>query len=146
MGTITSRKRADGSLAYTAQIRLMENGTFIHSESQTFSRKVLANEWLRRREYEIEQERASGRTQHKRVSVGELLRDYVSAAENVTEWGRSKKADIARLQAPGLADLQATKLTVQDLMGYAKIGHCCTWCVRARSKVGSQSCPRVSRY
>ena len=37
--------------------------------------------------------------QRKRVSVGELLRDYVSAAENVTEWGRSKKADIARLQA-----------------------------------------------
>ena len=51
--------------------------------------------------------------QHKRGSVGEVLRDYVSAAENVTEWGRSKKADIARLQAPGLADLQATKLTVQ---------------------------------
>ena len=54
--------------------------------------------------------------QHKRVSVGELLRDYVSAAENVTEWGRSKKADIARLQASGLADLQATKLLAQDLM------------------------------
>ena len=53
--------------------------------------------------------------QHKRVSVGELLWDYVSAAENVTEWGRSKKADIARLQAPCLADIQATKLTEQDL-------------------------------
>jgi len=51
--------------------------------------------------------------QHKRVSVGELLRDYVSAAENVTEWGRSKKADIARLQASGPADVQAFKLTVQ---------------------------------
>ncbi len=51
--------------------------------------------------------------QHNRVSVGELLRDHVSAAENVTEWSRSKKADIARLQASGLADLQASKLTVQ---------------------------------
>jgi len=120
MGTITTRKRADGSQSYTAQIRLKEGGQVIYSEAQTFSRKVLASEWLRRREYELEQERASGQALHKKVSVGELLRDYVSAAENVTEWGRSKKADIARLQASGLADLQATKLTVQDLMGYAK--------------------------
>lgn len=51
--------------------------------------------------------------QHKRVSVGESLWDYVSVAENVTELGRSKKADIARLQASGLGDLQAFKLTVQ---------------------------------
>ncbi|MBJ2144663.1 hypothetical protein JC796_28275 [Delftia acidovorans] len=102
-GSITSRKRAHGLLACTAQIRLMENGTFVHRESQTYRRKVLASEWLRRREYELEQERASGQALHKKVSVGELLRDYVSAAENVTEWGRSKKADIARLQASGRA-------------------------------------------
>ncbi|WP_233626332.1 MULTISPECIES: hypothetical protein [unclassified Delftia] len=98
----------------------MENGTFVHRESQTYRRKVLANEWLRRREYEMDQERASCQAVHKKISVGEPLRDYVSAAENVTEWGRSKKADIARLQASGLADLQATKLTVQDLMGDTK--------------------------
>ncbi|WP_083571168.1 site-specific integrase [Delftia sp. HK171] len=98
----------------------MENGTFVHRESQTYRRKVLANEWLRRREYEMDQERASCQAVHKKISVWEPLRDYVSAAENVTEWGRSKKADIARLQASGRADLQTTKLTVQDLMGYAK--------------------------
>lgn len=68
----------------------------------------------------MDQERASCQAVHKKISVGEPLRDYVSAAENVTEWGRSKKADIARLQASGRADLQATTLTVQDLMGYTK--------------------------
>ena len=72
------------SLACTAQIRLMENGTFVHRESQTYRRKVLANEWLRRREYEMDQERASGQAVYKKISVGEPLRDYVSAAENVT--------------------------------------------------------------
>jgi len=91
------------SLACTAQIRLMENGTFVHRESQTYRRKVLANEWLLRREYEMDQEHASCQAVHKKISVGEPLRDYVSAAENVTEWGRSKKADIARLQASGRA-------------------------------------------
>ncbi|WP_428144449.1 hypothetical protein [Delftia acidovorans] len=82
---------------------MMENGTFVHRESQTYRRKVLANEWLRRREYEMDQERASCQAVYKKISVGEPLRDYVSAAENVTEWGRSKKADIARLQASGRA-------------------------------------------
>lgn len=57
---------------------------------------------------------------HKKISVGEPLRDYVSAVKNVTEWGRCKKAGIARLQASGRADLQAAKLTVQDLMGHTK--------------------------
>jgi hypothetical protein len=78
-----------------------ESGTVVHSKSQTFSRKVLANGRWRRCECKMEQEPASGQAQHKRVSVGELLRDYVSATENMTEWGRSKKADIARLRPQG---------------------------------------------
>lgn len=79
----------------------------------------------------------------KKISVGELLRDYVSAVKNVTEWGRCKKAGIARLQASGRADLQAAKLTVQDLMGHTKKRRTedeagpppcsMTWCGCARS-------------
>jgi len=98
----------------------MENGTFVHRESQTYRRKVLANEWLRRREYEMDQERASCQAVHKKISVGEPLRDYVSAAENVTEWGRSKKADIARLQASGRAAYRSPSSRCRDLMGYTK--------------------------
>ena len=36
MGTIVSRKRKDGTLGHTAQIRLKKNGKVIHTESQTF--------------------------------------------------------------------------------------------------------------
>ena len=79
----------------------------------------------------------------KKISVGEPQRDYVSAVKNVTEWGRCKKAGIARLQASGRADLQAAKLTVQDLMGHTKKRRTedeagpppcsMTWCGCARS-------------
>ena len=50
----------------------MENGTFVHRESQAYRRKVLANEWLRRREHEMDQEHALARRQavHKKISVG----------------------------------------------------------------------------
>ena len=48
MGTIVSRRRKDGSLGYTAQIRIHRQGKCIHSESETFDRRQLATEWMRR--------------------------------------------------------------------------------------------------
>lgn len=121
MGTITARKRADGTTSYTAQIRIKRDGKVIHSEAQTFSRKVLAEEWKRRRESELEAVRASGKPLVKGVTLETLITDYVSAAKNVTEWGRSKTADINRLKGTALAAKDATKLTAQDFMEYARL-------------------------
>lgn len=42
IGTISARKRADGSTAYTAQIRLKEQGVIVHTDMQTFTKKALA--------------------------------------------------------------------------------------------------------
>jgi hypothetical protein len=42
MGTISARKREDGSTAYTAQIRLKEQGVIVHTDAQTFTKKALA--------------------------------------------------------------------------------------------------------
>lgn len=120
MGTITQRKRNDGSLSYTAQIRLKEGGKVVHSEAQTFSRRALASEWLKRKESELESARASGRRLVKGVTLDVLIQDYVSAAENVTAWGRSKVADIKRLKASSLAEIDATKMTAQDVMAYVR--------------------------
>ena len=120
MGTITARKRADGTTSYTAQIRIKKGGKVIHSEAQTFSRRALADEWKRRREAELEQVRASGRPLAKGVPLETLIADYVSAAKNVTEWGRSKTADIARLKRSALAAKDATQLTAADFMEHAR--------------------------
>lgn len=46
MRTIVSRHRKDGSLGYTAQIRIHRQGRCIHSESETFDRRQLATEWV----------------------------------------------------------------------------------------------------
>ncbi|KQO23460.1 site-specific integrase [Acidovorax sp. Leaf78] len=121
MGTITARKRADGTTSYTAQIRIKRDGKVIHSEAQTFSRRALADEWKRRRESELEAVRASGRPLAKGVTLETLIADYVSAAENVTAWGRSKTADINRLKRSGLAAKDATKLTALDFMEHARL-------------------------
>lgn len=120
MGTITTRKRADGTAAYTAQIRLKEKGAIVHTEAQTFTKKALAQAWLKRREADLQEQRATGVLQKERITVGDLLECYVQQSHGITEWGRSKKSDIARLQASGLASMDARLLTAADLIDYAK--------------------------
>lgn len=53
MGTITTRKRKDGSAAYTAQIRIMQKGVTVYQESQTFDCKVTAQAWIKKRESDL---------------------------------------------------------------------------------------------
>lgn len=120
MGTITARKRADGTTAYTAQIRLKDQGAIVHSEAQTFTKKALAQTWLKRREAELEAARATGALRLKFFSVGDLLDSYVRQAHGITEWGRSKQGDIKRLRASGLAAKDARMLTAADLIEYSK--------------------------
>ena len=59
MGTIAQRKRADGTTAYTAQIRLKDQGVIVHTQAQTFTKKALAQAWLKRREAELQVARAT---------------------------------------------------------------------------------------
>lgn len=120
MGTITARKRSDGTVGYTAQIRMREQGAIVHTEAQTFSKRALAQAWLKRREAELEAARASGQLALKRVTVEELLQAYIEQTQGISEWGRSKKADIARLQKSGLAQKDARILTAADLVEHAK--------------------------
>lgn len=119
MGTISARKRADGSIAYTAQIRLKDKGAIVHTEAQTFTRKALAQAWLKRRESELEEARSVGALRTKKVTVGQILDSYVARAKGITDWGRSKTADIRRLREAGIADKDARLLTAADL-----IDHC----------------------
>ena len=53
MGSISERKRRDGSKAYTAQIRIMRDGATVHNEAQTFDRRPAASAWLKKRETEL---------------------------------------------------------------------------------------------
>jgi hypothetical protein len=42
MATIRARKKADGTVSYTVQIRLKKKGVLVYQESQTFARKQAA--------------------------------------------------------------------------------------------------------
>lgn len=106
-------------MGYTAQLRIKQGGVVVHSESQTFSRKALAAEWLKRREVEIAAARASGAVILKRTTIADLIDAYTKAADGIHDWGRSKKADLARLAAAPLSKKDATRLQAADIVTHA---------------------------
>lgn len=54
MGTVSQRKNKDGVTRYRAEIRIAKEGLPKFSESKTFSKKSLAEAWIKKREAEIE--------------------------------------------------------------------------------------------
>ena len=120
MGTITQRKSAKGVVSFRAQIRIKEGGELTHSESKTFARRAFAQEWLRRREAEIEEAQATGPQIQGLVTLKQIFQDYVSDVKGIVAWGRSKTADIALLQKAKLAHRDARHLRAIDFVDYAR--------------------------
>lgn len=120
MGTIVSRRHKDGSLGYTAQIRIHRQGRCSHSESETFDRRQLAIEWMRRREAELDQQRARGKPVGKGSTLAELLDWYAKKTKELTAFGRSKEADLKRLAHYPIAAKNVLRLTTVDYVSPAR--------------------------
>jgi hypothetical protein len=103
-----------------AQIHLKEGGELTLSESKTFTQRALAQEWLRRREAEVEEAQATGQPVQGLVTLKQILQDYVSDAKGIVAWGRSKTADITRLQKAKLVHRDARHLRAIDFIEYAR--------------------------
>lgn len=116
MGTISPRRRKDGSTAYTVQIRIKRDGKLVHSESETFSSHKLATEWERKRESTLDAQRARGETLGKRMTVEEMVEWYESREKE--PWGRTKREDLKRIRRGNLAGKRVDTLTRQDFIAY----------------------------
>lgn len=51
MGSISIRKRKNGSSSYLARVRVMRDGTSYH-DTKTFDRRPAATAWIKKREKE----------------------------------------------------------------------------------------------
>lgn len=94
MGTITSRRRKDGTTGYTAQIRIMRGGSQVYQESQTFDRKQTAQAWIKRRETELAEPGALEHAGRKGVTVREMIERYLDEHERVRPLGKTKRATL----------------------------------------------------
>ncbi len=116
MGTIVSRKRKDGTVGHTAQIRLKKDGKLTHTESQTFDRKPAAQAWLKKRETELAQPGAL----IKRADP--LLKDVIDQynLENKKEHGKTKTQVLNTIKTAKIGELRCSEINSQELVEFCK--------------------------
>lgn len=119
MGTITSRKKKDGSVSHTAQIRIMRNGVRVYQESQTFDRKPAAKAWMKKRETELAEPGALERAARPGATLRQMIDQYLEQFEKVRPLGRTKRATLRAIADSWLGNVMDADLTSQKLVEYA---------------------------
>lgn len=121
MATILARRRSDGSMGYTAQIRIKRGGKVVHTESRTFSKKAIAKEWAAEREEQLKRDPASAtRAAHRGKTVGDIIMQYLTDREAIEPLGRSKGAHLRQLLKYPITDREALQLTPLDVIEHIR--------------------------
>ena len=118
MGTITTRRRKDGTEGHTAQIRIKQDGRIIQTESQTFDRKPAAQTWLKNREAELALPGGLAKAKVKDPTLAVIIRQY--EAESRRDLGKTKKQVLASIAAADLGQLPGSELTSPEIVKFAK--------------------------
>lgn len=83
MGTVTKRQLKDGTIRYRAQVRIQKENYPIYKVSKTFSKKSLADEWIKKTEAEIElnPEKILNPSTVKHKTLADLIKKYLEEAD-----------------------------------------------------------------
>ncbi|WP_395602871.1 tyrosine-type recombinase/integrase [Pseudomonas sp. A1230] len=119
MAAIRARKLADGSVSYTAQIRIKRAGVQVYQESQTFARKQAAQAWARKRESELDEPGAIERASRKGATAKEMIDQYLREVEKARPLGKTKKATLTAISASYFGKLNDTDINTQCLVDFA---------------------------
>lgn len=118
MGTITARKRKNGSSAYLAQIRIKVGGKVVHTESQTFDRQPAASAWLKLRERELAQPGGMDAARSGDPFLADVIDKYIK--ESRRNYGKTKKQVLATIKTSPLGKMRCTEIASPELVKFAK--------------------------
>ncbi len=127
MATITERKKANGSIAYKAEIVIKKDGAVVHRTSRTFDTKKLAKDWATRKEIELQSQDVYQKS--KPLALRTVIEDYIS---QYPIDGRTKLLDIQRLLKYKIVDENIYTLTSKAIVDH----------IRERNKTVSPSTAR----
>ncbi|WP_108449085.1 site-specific integrase [Halomonas sp. BN3-1] len=116
MATIRKRRKKDGSFSYIAQIRIARQD-LDHSESRSFPRKAMAEEWAKRRELELASPAGVAQARWKGVTLDDAIERYLH--EFAQGAGRSKRATIEQLRRFPISRVAITELTSEQVIEHA---------------------------
>lgn len=118
MGTITKRKRADGSVAHMARIRIKEGSLVVHSETETFDREAAAKLWMKAREAELGKPGALEKLRAPDPTFAETIQKYID--ESRRELGTTKAQVLKKVAASSLAKRRGSTITSADWVQFGK--------------------------
>ncbi|WP_167395040.1 tyrosine-type recombinase/integrase [Variovorax boronicumulans] len=118
MGSITKRKRADGSVAHMARIRIQEEGVVVHTETETFDREPAAKLWMKNREAELSKPGALEKLRAPDPTFAEAIQKYIN--ESRKGIGKTKAQVLATVAATSLAKRRGSTITSADWVQFAK--------------------------
>lgn len=118
MGTITPRKRRDGTIGHTAQIRIKRDGKIIYTEAQTFDRKPAAQLWLKKREAELAEPGALDKLKTADPTLAEVIDQYIK--ESRRDYGKTKKQVLRTIKASDLAGLRCSEIGSPQILEFAR--------------------------
>ncbi|MFK0094225.1 tyrosine-type recombinase/integrase [Pseudomonas sp. NPDC090592] len=119
MATIRARKKADGTVSYTVQIRLKKKGVLVYQESQTFARKQAAQAWAKRRETELAEPGAIERANSGGHAVKDMIDRYLVEAEKARPLGKTKRQTLLAIKNSYLGEVVDSDISQQVLVDYA---------------------------
>ncbi|MCD5977244.1 tyrosine-type recombinase/integrase [Pseudomonas quasicaspiana] len=119
MATIRPRKKADGSVSYTAQIRIKQQGKIVYQEAQTFARKQVAQAWVRRREAELYQPGGIERANRRGITVKDMIDRYLVEKGKVQPLGKTKLATLTAITKMDFGQVLDSEINSQRLVDYA---------------------------
>lgn len=122
MATIRPRKRSDGGTSWRVRIKLNLNGE-PYTESRTFTDRIYkrrdAEAWAKNRERELLQgSRLTKAARH--ITLEDMTRQYIEEFEAISEWGKTKAADLRHLMNYDITRRPAVELKAQDFIEHIK--------------------------
>ncbi|WP_151776240.1 tyrosine-type recombinase/integrase [Acinetobacter bereziniae] len=119
MGTVTKRQLKDGSFRYRAQVRVQRENYPTYTASKTFSKKSLADEWIKRTEAEIElnpDKMLNPKEELKQKTLADLILKYLEEADS---FARTKTGALNHIASLEISEKNIYSLTRQDFSEHA---------------------------
>ena len=119
MGTITPRKRSNGTTGYTAQIRIKRDGRLVYTEAQTFDRRPAASAWLAKREAELAE---PGGLERVKAASAPILADVIDRyiGESRRKIGRTKAQVLAAIKALDIGRMRCADIRSEHIVAMAR--------------------------
>ena len=116
MGSITERRRGNGSIAYRAAVVIRRDGKR-HTFTQTFDREQAAKRWISKKERELAAPGGLERATTPAATLGDAIDRYLS--ESRTAVGKTKAQVLETIKGCDLASLPCAKITSDTLVQFA---------------------------